>query len=141
MFGPPGHLYVYFTYGMHHCMNVVTGRDGEGSAVLLRAVEPLAGVERMAELRGVADHRALCAGPARLTEAFAVDRAHDGVDLVSGEELYLGAGRRVKDRQIGAGPRIGVSVGLDRMWRFLDLDSRYVSRPLPAPLRNVGRKL
>src|SRR5438309_7202111 len=75
MFGPPGRLYVYVSYGMHFCMNVVTGRDGEGSAVLLRAAEPLEGLDRMTDLRRLQDPRLLCAGPGRLCQALAITRA------------------------------------------------------------------
>jgi DNA-3-methyladenine glycosylase len=138
MFGPPGHLYVYFTYGMHHCMNVVTGRDGEGSAVLLRAVEPLEGLDLMAERRGVTEPRLLCAGPGRLTQALAIMRDHNGIDLVAGDQLLVTAGRPLPDRRLGVGPRVGVGVGLDRMWRFVDRESAYLSRPVPAR-RQVGR--
>src|SRR5205823_1020186 len=95
MFGPPGHLYVYFTYGMHFCMNVVTGRDGEGSAVLLRAVEPMHGLDVMRARRGVDDPHRLCAGPARLAEAFAVARAENGQDLVEGSDLFVAPGQAI----------------------------------------------
>ena len=92
MFGPPGRLYVYFTYGMHFCANVVTGQDGEGSAVLLRAVEPLEGLETMAVHRGLEEPRLLCAGPGRLTQALAIGRPENGADLVVGAEVYLTGG-------------------------------------------------
>ena len=82
MFGPPGRLYVYFTYGRHFCSNVVTGPDDHGSAVLLRAAEPLEGLEVMASHRGTDRPRLLCSGPARLTQAFAIARADNGTDLV-----------------------------------------------------------
>ena len=118
MFGDAGHLYVYFTYGMHFCMNVVTGPAGEGSAVLLRAAEPLAGVDAMRILRGRERVGELCAGPARLCQAFGVDRALDGTDLVSGRSLWIAEGEPVTASRIVAGPRIGIRVGLEHPWRF-----------------------
>ena len=93
MFGPPGHLYVYFTYGMHHCMNVVTGGVAEGSAVLLRAAEPLEGEDEMVVRRGREVPLDLCSGPGRLAQALAVDRRDDGLDLVAGDGLWLEAAR------------------------------------------------
>jgi len=141
MFGPPGHLYVYFTYGMHFCMNVVTGREGEGSAVLLRAAEPLAGIELMRQLRGGAVDRMLCSGPARLTQSLAIGRHHNGLDLVAGRELFLARGAPIPDDRVGTGPRVGISLGRDRPWRFFDERSRFVSpgpRPAP-PARSGGR--
>jgi DNA-3-methyladenine glycosylase len=132
MFGPPGHLYVYFTYGMHFCMNVVTGSDGEGSAVLLRAAEPLEGLEEMSARRGLTDPRLLCSGPARLAQAFGIVRAHNGADLVNGSELSLLEGRPVPRTRVERTPRIGVRVGLDRRWRFLVRGDPYVSRARPA---------
>jgi DNA-3-methyladenine glycosylase len=128
MFGPPGHLYVYFTYGMHFCMNAVTGRDGEGSAVLLRAVEPLEGLEGMARRRRTDDLRLLCAGPARLCEAFGVTRELDGTDLVRGDAMFVERGRPVGDDEVGVGPRVGVSVAIDQPWRFVVAASPYLSR-------------
>ena len=128
MFGPPGHLYVYFTYGMHFCMNVVTGRPGEGSAVLLRAVEPLVGMERMRKQRGeVKGLRLLCAGPGRLTQAFAIGRQHNGMDLVGDEGVFLSAGEAVAPDRIEAGPRVGISVSRERPWRFRERGSAFVS--------------
>ena len=135
MFGPSGHAYVYFTYGMHFCMNVVTGRDGEGSAVLLRAAEPLGGLDRMAELRGLDDSRLLLAGPGRLCQGLAITRQHDGTDLVSGPELRIERGRPVPDGDVEAGPRVGLTVAREHPWRFTIRGSRFVSR---GPVRLPG---
>ena len=132
MFGPAGHLYVYFSYGMHWCCNVVTGVDGEGSAVLLRAAEPLRGIERMRELRGGGqDARNLCSGPGRLTQAFALGREHNGLDLVTGSGLWISPGRRAAPDLIEQGPRIGISVARDRAWRFSLRDNAFVSARRP----------
>jgi DNA-3-methyladenine glycosylase len=128
MFGPAGHVYVYFTYGMHHCMNIVTGRVGEGSAVLLRAVEPLEGLDAMASRRGLADPRLLCAGPARLAQAFGIDRRADGIRLSVASGLWLARGRPVHDADVVVGSRVGIRQGIDRPWRFGVLGSPYVSR-------------
>ena len=131
MFGPPGHLYVYFTYGMHFCMNVVTGLAGEGSAVLLRAAEPLDGRDLMAEARGLVppyDPRLLCSGPARLTQAFAVTREANGIDLLGATWLVLAAGAPVADAEVGVSPRVGIRVGRERPWRFFVASSPFVSR-------------
>lgn len=137
MFGPPGHLYVYFTYGMHLCMNVVTGRPGEGSAVLLRAAEPVEGIEAMVDRRGTGDVRLLCSGPARWAQAFGVDRADDGIDLVRGGEWSLREGDPVPVDRIDRTPRVGVRVGTDRPWRFVVRADPFVSRGRPAGERGV----
>ena len=120
MFGPAGHLYVYFTYGMHHCANVVCGREGEGTAVLLRGADPVAGVEEMrAAYPGARRDRDLCRGPARLCRAFSLDRAFDGSDLVTGDREVT-----VLDDGIpppappGVSSRIGLSAGAELPWRF-----------------------
>jgi DNA-3-methyladenine glycosylase len=128
MFGPAGFLYVYFTYGMHFCMNVVTGRPGTGSAVLLRAAEPLTGEAVMVRRRGVSSKRLLCSGPARLTQAFGVTREQNGEDLVDGGELWIAAGRPMPDEAVAVGPRIGIRLAADVPWRFLVLGSPFVSR-------------
>jgi DNA-3-methyladenine glycosylase len=136
MFGPPGHAYVYFTYGMHHCMNVVTGSTGEGSAVLLRAAEPLEGLEEMARRRGTNDPRALCSGPGRLCQALGIDRAENGLDLVRGRLLWLLEGAPVAPSTIRVGPRVGITSGTERPWRFSVQGDRFVSRARPAvPVR------
>ena len=121
MFGPPGHLYVYFTYGMHFCANVVCGLDGEASAVLLRGLTPVAGLDEMRAARGPAARRDrdLCSGPGKLCQALGLDRSFDGADLVTGDR-----GVRVVDdgtpppERPGASGRIGLSVAADVPWRF-----------------------
>jgi DNA-3-methyladenine glycosylase len=141
MFGPPGHAYVYLVYGMHHCLNVVCGADGEASAVLLRALEPVVGVERMRESRGRATVREerLAAGPARACAAFDIDRSLSGLDLLGDERLWLARDPEAPlDRAcIVEGPRIGVDyAGPDwaaRPWRFGLSDSLALSRPFPEP--------
>jgi DNA-3-methyladenine glycosylase len=139
MFGPPGHVYVYFTYGMHHCMNVVTGSTGEGSAVLLRAAEPLEGLEEMAGRRGTNDPRALCSGPGRLCQALGIDRAENGLDLVRGRQLWLLEGAPVPPSRISVDSRVGITSGTERPWRFSVRGDRFVSRPRPAvPVRGSG---
>jgi DNA-3-methyladenine glycosylase len=134
MFGPPGHLYVYFTYGMHFCMNVVTGARGEGSAVLLRAAEPLVGLEQMRALRGVEDLRALCSGPGKLCQALGVDRADDGDDLVRGSGLSIHRGEGVPADRVEITPRIGIRRAAERPWRFVVRGDAFVSRARPARL-------
>jgi len=125
MFGPPGRLYVYFTYGMHFCMNVVTRAQGQGSAVLLRAGEPLEGLDAMAERRRTGVARDLCRGPARWTQAFGVDRDLDGEDLVRSERVWLERGSVVG--RIATSPRVGIRVGTDRPWRFAEAECRWTS--------------
>ena len=137
MFGPPGHLYVYFTYGMHFCMNVVTGRNGEGSAVLLRAVEPVEGIELMRRHRAARDDRLLCSGPGRLTQAFRIGRAQNGIDLVSGDEMFIATGKPVLRSLVGEGPRIGIRSAMDRPWRLYEVGNPHVSRVRGAPQRTL----
>ena len=108
MWGDAGHAYVYFTYGMHWCVNVVADRDEVPTACLIRALEPLAGIEEMRRRRGRERGVDLCSGPAKLTQALAIDRALDGADLVEGGELYIVRGARGR-RVIERSPRIGVA--------------------------------
>jgi DNA-3-methyladenine glycosylase len=116
MFGPPGHLYVYFTYGMHYCSNVVTGPEGHGAAVLLRAAEPVAGIEVMRARRK--GRPQLADGPAKLCQAFAIGPDHNGVDLCAGTGVGLfDDGTPPPDRPV-IGPRIGVTKAVDVPWRF-----------------------
>jgi DNA-3-methyladenine glycosylase len=134
MFGRPGRLYVYFTYGMHFCMNVVTGRDGEGSAVLLRAAEPLVGLEEMRARRHGAEPRLLCSGPGRLCQALDVDRTDNGADLVRGPGLRLLQGSPVGEDRIQVTTRVGIRHAVERPWRFLARDDPFVSRARAAPV-------
>jgi len=129
MFGPAGHLYVYVAYGVHPCMNVVADAEGIASAVLLRAAEPIAGLEAMAARRGSPPDRDLCRGPGRWSRAFDVDRVLDGADLVSGDRVWIERGSPPERGAIVAGPRIGLAVATERPWRFCLAGSRSLSRP------------
>ncbi len=126
MAGPPGIAYVYFTYGNHYCLNVVTEPEGRAAAVLLRGVEPVAGIHLMAARRGTAHPRLLASGPGRLTEALGVMRRHNGWDLTR-PPLFIAAGRPAR-RRIATSSRIGIRRAVDRPWRFYLKDSAYVSR-------------
>jgi DNA-3-methyladenine glycosylase len=128
MFGRPGRLYVYFTYGMHFCMNVVSGRAGEGAAVLLRAAEPLSGLAEMRTSRGRSSVRELCSGPAKLCQAFGVDRSFDGIDLVRGGDVWIAEGTPVTASSMAVGRRVGIGVGLELPWRFFVRDDPFVSK-------------
>jgi DNA-3-methyladenine glycosylase len=129
MFGPAGRLYVYFTYGMHWCANAVCEEEGTGSAVLLRALAPLDGVEAMMTRRGPRSQRELCSGPARLCQALAIDGDDDGADLVVGDR-----GIQIVDDGVappglaGCSRRIGLSKGVEHPWRWFVPDDPNVSR-------------
>lgn len=116
MFGSAGHLYVYFTYGMHYCSNVVTGPDGHGAAVLLRAVEPIAGLELMRERRG--GRTPLTDGPAKLCQAFGIGPEHNGVDVCRGGTIGLFDDGTPPPATPRVGPRIGISKAVDVPWRW-----------------------
>ncbi|WP_206422715.1 DNA-3-methyladenine glycosylase [Nocardioides pantholopis] len=133
MFGPPGHLYCYFTYGMHVCCNVVVGPEGDPSAVLLRAGEVVEGIELARERRPGSTDRDLARGPARLCRALAIGLEHDGTDLAAGP-ITLTAGERaaVTPAEIGTGPRVGLRGAPDRPWRFWLAGDRSVSAYRPA---------
>jgi DNA-3-methyladenine glycosylase len=121
MFGPAGGLYVYFTYGMHWCANAVCGDVDEGLAVLLRAAAPLTGLEDMRASRGGIARREhdLCSGPAKLCQAFGLDRAHDGADLVIGDQGVVIVDDGVPPpRRPGNSVRIGLNAGADNPWRW-----------------------
>jgi DNA-3-methyladenine glycosylase len=131
MFGPAGHLYVYFTYGMHFCANAVCGEVGESSAVLLRALAPIDGLELMRAARGPAAKRDrdLCSGPAKLCQAFGIDREQDGADLVDGHEVRVVDDGTPPPAEPGVSPRIGISVAVDEPWRWFVPGDPNLSRP------------
>ncbi|MCU1499592.1 MAG: DNA-3-methyladenine glycosylase [Acidimicrobiales bacterium] len=131
MFGPPGHLYVYFTYGMHWCANAVTSEPGEAGAVLLRALEPLRGIEAMRSARPAARRPVdLANGPAKLCQALGIDGSHDGADLVT-----AAGGITILDDGVAppavplTGPRVGISAAKDHPWRFSIPEHLHRSRP------------
>ncbi len=119
MFGEPGHLYVYFSYGMHWCANIVTGVDGQASGVLLRAGRVIDGIELARVRRGPRiPERGLARGPACLAQALGIDRSHLGLDVLGGSEITLTQGRRIADTDIATGPRVGVRLAADVPWRL-----------------------
>ena len=136
MFGEPGHMYVYFTYGMHWCANAVAWEHTPGAGVLIRALEPLDELDAMHEARGGVSERLLCSGPARLTQALGIDGALNGADLVKG------GGPRIVDDGTApplhplATPRIGIRDGLEHLWRFCVPNNLHVS---PARVKTVQR--
>ena len=127
MFGPPGHAYVYRSYGIHWCLNLVCEKEGVANAVLLRALEPTRGLEVMRARRGLDDPRLLCSGPGRLCQALGVTRTHDGLAL---DRSPFELRARSDEVELLAGPRIGISQAQDLPWRYVLAGSRYLSRPL-----------
>ncbi len=129
MFGPPGRLYVYLIYGMHHCANVVTGPEGDGQAVLIRALEPVGDTTAMESLRPVRRRRDLTNGPGKLCAALGIDRTHNDVDLADPMSPVWVEERpeAPADEQIVTATRIGLSVAVDTPWRWYLRDSEWVS--------------
>jgi DNA-3-methyladenine glycosylase len=128
MFGPPGTLYVYRSYGIHWCANVVCGDDGVGAAVLLRALEPTHRLEEMRARRELEDVYQLCSGPGRLCQALGITGAHDGLPL---DRPPFELEPPAKPADVVAGPRVGISHAGERPWRYALRSSRFVSRPRP----------
>jgi DNA-3-methyladenine glycosylase len=131
MFGPPGRAYVYISHGIHHCLNVVCDAP---SAVLIRAVEPLEGLEAMASRRGLDAPRLLCAGPGRLAQAMGITLAEDGRPVHRREGLWIAAGEPVSD--VAVTLRIGMSDAVNRPWRFVQKGTRFASRGVSGPRRS-----
>jgi DNA-3-methyladenine glycosylase len=135
MFGPPGHAYVYFTYGMHYCVNLVCSPPGHATAVLLRAGEVIEGLDLARSRRPGISDRDLARGPARLTLTLDLNRADDGLDVCGGSDLTVGPGEAVPDADVRTGPRVGVSQGATEPWRFWIDGERSVSAYRPAVIR------
>jgi DNA-3-methyladenine glycosylase len=127
MFGPPGHAYVYRSYGIHWCLNLVCQEEGVASAILLRALEPKEGLDEMRARRGLDERRLLCAGPGRLCQALGVTREHDGLPL---DRPPFALEARAEDIDVIAGPRIGITQAADKPWRYGLAGSKFLSRPL-----------
>ncbi len=127
MFLSPGHSYVYLIYGMYHCFNVVTAPSGIGEAVLVRAVEPIEGIETMSERRGCRDLNKLADGPGKLCRAMGIDRSLDGQRLWESELLYIEKGRS-HEGGIASSARVGISSGKDLLLRFFINGSPFLSR-------------
>lgn len=131
MFGRAGHAYVYFTYGIHYCLNIVIGKEGEGAAVLIRALEPINGTETMRRNRGLQEgflKTNLCSGPAKLTQALNIDRELNGHNL-NRPPLQLLPGDAVQPEHIITTTRIGIKKAVDVPWRFYIKNNPHVSKP------------
>ena len=128
MFGPAGHAYVYRSYGLHWCLNFVCGPEGVANAVLIRALEPVAGIAAMRARRNMQDVRLLCAGPGRLCQALAITRAHDSLPLDKPPFRLLARPNKV---DIAVGRRIGITKAAEKPWRYGLAGSRFLSKPFP----------
>jgi len=126
MFGPPGYAYVYRSYGIHWCLNFVCEQAGSASAVLIRALEPMAGIAAMRRRRGLPDERTLCSGPGKLCEALGVPHRHNGLPL---DRPPFELRARAEKPEIVAGPRIGITKAVEHPWRYGRKGSRFLSKP------------
>jgi DNA-3-methyladenine glycosylase len=133
MFETGGYLYVYFTYGVHHCCNVVTGKKGQGNAVLIRAVEPITGIEKMLrnrfgrKLKSEKEIFNLTNGPGKVCQAFGIDRKLSGTDL-TGNKIFILNGQKISSNDIGISKRIGITKSVDLPWRYFIKNNPYISR-------------
>ena len=137
MFGPPGRAYVYRSYGIHWCLNVVCREAGHGAGVLIRAIEPTLGIARMQARRGLDDLRLLCAGPGRVGQALGIDGSFNGKALDAPPFLLIPPEGGHPVVQVEVGPRIGISKAADVPWRFGEKGSRFLSKPFRAVPRAV----
>jgi len=128
IFGPPGIAYVYRSYGIHACLNAVAEQEGVGAAVLIRALEPLEGIEAMRARRGVERVEELCSGPGKLTQALGITLELNGTSLVEGPIVISGPAPPAAAAEVSAGPRIGITKAVELPWRFCAAGSRFLSR-------------
>jgi DNA-3-methyladenine glycosylase len=133
LFGPPAHVYVYLSYGIHSLLNFVAEPEGDAAAVLIRALEPVDGVEVMRRRRGLERIEDLCSGPGKLTEALGIGLELNGVSLEGGPIAVHPRGADWEQPAIVTGPRIGITKAMEHPWRFCAAGSRFVSRPRPKP--------
>jgi DNA-3-methyladenine glycosylase len=138
LFGAPGRAYVYRSYGIHACLNAVAEEDGLGAAVLIRALEPLEGLDVMRARRGLERPEDLCSGPGKLTQALGIWLDLDGTSLIDGPITVEPRPPDMREPEIVVGRRIGITKAADLPWRFCDASSRHVSRPWPAEMRRVA---
>jgi DNA-3-methyladenine glycosylase len=131
LFGPPGVAYVYRSYGIHALLNAVCEPEGEGAAVLIRALEPLDGVETMRARRGLHRVQDLCSGPGKLTQALGIQLRQNGTSLVDGPVRFGPPVAARPEIEVAVGPRIGITKAVELPWRFCAAGSRHVSRPWP----------
>jgi DNA-3-methyladenine glycosylase len=130
LFGPPGKAYVYRSYGIHALLNAVCEPEGTGAAVLIRALEPVAGLAAMRRRRGPVGERDLCAGPGRLTQALGIGLEHNDSDLERGPVVFSGRVGRWRDVDVDVDTRIGITKAVDLPWRFCAVGSGSLSRPV-----------
>jgi DNA-3-methyladenine glycosylase len=135
LYGEPGRAYVYFSYGVHSLLNAVAEEEGVGAAVLIRALEPVDGVELMRQRRGLERAEGLCSGPGKLTQALGIGLSLNGTSLVDGPIELLTREPGSRTPRVVAGERIGITKAVELPWRFCDADSPHVSRPWPAAMR------
>jgi DNA-3-methyladenine glycosylase len=135
LFGPPGHAYVYFSYGIHSLLNAVCEEEGTGAAVLIRALEPVDGVDEMRGRRGLQRATDLCSGPGKLTQALDIGLSLNGSSLEDGPIVVLGREPGAREPRVVVGERVGITKAADLPWRFCDADSAHVSRPWPPQMR------
>jgi DNA-3-methyladenine glycosylase len=130
LFGPPGHAYVYRSYGIHALLNAVAEGEGIGAGVLIRALEPRTGIELMRARRGLERVESLCSGPGKLSQALAVGLQHNGSDLLTGPIVISDRASDWRDVQIDVDRRIGITKATELPWRFCAAGSRFLSRPV-----------
>ena len=135
LYGEAGRAYVYFSYGIHSLLNAVAEAEGVGAAVLIRALEPVDGIEVMRARRGLERAEELCSGPAKLTQALDIGLSLNGSSLVDGPIELLAREAGTREPRVVVGERVGITKAVELPWRFCDAESRHVSRPWPAAMR------